>query len=253
MIPDIDAFKQRLRESRNLIAPLVTISDPGIAEIFSQAEPDFLIVDMEHSVLEVKDLQGIVTAVGNLPVVARVKGADRTEIKRVLDTGVVGIIIPAVRDFQEAQEAVSMSVFPPNGIRGAGPGRASGYGLRFSEYKSTNPAVILQIETDGAYEDIEKIARLEHLDGLFIGPMDLTLSLGIEMEWKSPRFQSTIRKVFETANLLNKPCGIYCPLDEVVIKELRNFGFSFFMFGMDKEAIRSYFSGFIRLARKGEH
>ncbi|MEM0159096.1 MAG: aldolase/citrate lyase family protein [Thermoplasmataceae archaeon] len=249
MTPDFKAFKRLLASSRGLAAPLVTIDDPSVAEVIIQTKPDFIIVDMEHSTIDVKGLQNIVTAAAGLPVVARIRGPERSEIKRVLDTGVSGIIVPTIRNYQEAAEAVMNSIFPPNGQRGAGPGRASDYGLSFREYVSNNPAIILQIETQGAYEDIERIAKIENLDGLFIGPVDLTLSLGIEMDWNSPRFQGIIRKILETVRLLGKPCGIYCPLDGDLARSMARMGFSFLMLGMDKDAIRSSYGDVIASLR----
>ncbi len=236
---DFEAFRKKLSNSRNLAGPLLTIADPGVAETLLYTEPDMIIVDMEHSGITVENLNVICMATGELPVVARIRGLEKNEIKRVLDTGVSGIIIPGINSAEDAFQAVQFSRFAPEGIRGAGPGRASGYGNGIMEYTKGKPIVFVQIETSGAYDQVEKIAQTKGLDGLFIGPFDLSIALGIEFSWENHEFLAAVRKIRKAAEQNHLLTGIYSPLTEQPLRNTAGEGFNFLMLGMDREAMVS--------------
>ena len=234
---DFEAFRKKISSSRNLAGPLLTIADPGVAETLLYTEPDMIIVDMEHSGITVETLNVICMASGNVPVMARIRGLEKNEIKRVLDTGVYGIIIPGINNAEDAHLSVQFSRFAPEGIRGAGPGRASGYGNGIMEYTNGKPLVFVQIETSGAYGQVEKIAQTKGLDGLFIGPFDLSIALGIEFSWENREFLDAVKKIRETAERNNLMTGIYSPLADQPLRNTAREGFNFLMLGMDREAM----------------
>ncbi|MGC8515944.1 MAG: HpcH/HpaI aldolase family protein [Thermoplasmata archaeon] len=233
-------FREFLKSSRTLLAPLISISDPSITEMISYLSPDFVIVDMEHSVIDVPALQQILIASKPMHVVARIRGLEKNEIKKVLDTGVSGIIIPGIENSDEVREAVAFSKTPPTGIRGVGPGRASRYGYGFREYvkESNESLVIVQIETKSAFESIEDIVSIPGIDGCFIGPVDLSTSLQIEFSWQNREFVSVVDRILEFTVKRNLITGIYFPLSNRNPSPILERKFNFLMFGTDREAIQ---------------
>ncbi len=246
---DFEGLRKKLASSRNLAGPLLTISDPSVVETFLFTEPDLIIVDMEHSAITAEQLPEICMASGKTPVLARIKGLEKNDIKRVLDTGVYGIIVPGIESPDDASNAVTYSRFAPEGRRGAGPGRASGYGNSIIDYTRGKPLVFVQIETSDAYYNVEKIAETEGLDGLFIGPFDLSIALGIEFSWDNAKFLEAVKKIRKTAEALNLLTGIYSPLAEVPLERTAEERFNFLMLGMDREAIVSGYKYAIKRLR----
>lgn len=234
---DFEEFRMNLSNSKNLAGPLLTISDPSVVETLLYAEPDLIIVDMEHSSITVEMLPSICTAAGKTPVLSRIRGLEKNEIKRVLDTGVYGIIIPGIESVEDAQNAVAYSRFAPKGKRGAGPGRASGYGSNILDYIKGEPLLFVQIETKGAYANLEEIAKVKGLDGLFVGPFDLSIALGIEFSWESKTFTDVVKKIKKAAEKNNLMTGIYCPLASKPLQKTSEEEFNFLMLGMDRETI----------------
>lgn len=252
MIPMMSEFKDKVKNSKNLLGPLVSVYDPSVAETLIPLGPDLLIVDMEHSVIDVEALQSILMAAGNTPVMARIRGLERNEVKKVLDTGVSGIIIPGIRSVEEAEQAVQFSRLPPKGIRGAGPGRASGYGYHFQDYAkdANNSLLVIQIETKGAYEDLENILSVEGLDGYFIGPLDLSISLGLNFSWDDREFSNAIERVVREGKKRNLIGGIYTPLSSADYERVRKQEFNFIMFGTDRQALTQAYDKSMKEYRK---
>lgn len=243
---DFESFKATLAKSMNLAGPLLTISDPSVVETLLFTNPDMIIVDMEHSAIDVTQLQAVCIASGTIPVLARIRGLEKNEIKKVLDTGVHGVIVPGIETAREASSAVRFSRFAPEGKRGAGPGRASGYGNRIMDYIKGRPLVFVQIETLPAFEQVEEIAGVDGLDGLFIGPFDLSIALQMEFSWDNPEFNSAVRRIVKAAHENNILTGIYSPMKEETLIRTAKEGFNFIMLGMDREAIVSGYSSAIK-------
>lgn len=236
---DFEGFRKKLHGSLNLAGPLLTIPDPSVVETLLFTEPDMIIVDMEHSAITVEHLPSICMAAGKTPVLARIRGLEKNEIKRVLDAGVHGIIIPGIESVEDAKASVQFSRFAPEGRRGAGPGRASGYAQDMEKYLSGKPLIFVQIETSGALEHVDKISETKGLDGLFIGPFDLSIALGIEFSWENRFFVEAVEKVRKAAKAKDMITGIYSPLDNKLLKRVAREKFNFLMMGMDREAIVS--------------
>ena len=234
---DLEDFRARLKSSTNLWGPLMTSRDPTFTETILQASPDLIIADMEHSLIDVQHLQDMCMAAGHTPVLARMKGLEKNEIKKVLDTGVSGIIVPGIETAKDAEDVVAYSRFAPEGKRGAGPGRASGYGYGFGDYIRARPVIIVQIETKPAFENVEKIASIKGLDGLFIGPFDLSIALQIEYSWENSTFIAAIQRIKKAAVDHNLITGMYSPLSTDLMTRTASENFSFMMLGMDREAM----------------
>ncbi len=233
-------FFMKLRSSRSLLAPVISIRDSSVSEMISLIGPDFLIVDMEHSTIDVAELQNVLMAAKPMEVVARIRGLEKNEIKKVLDTGVAGIIVPGIETARETVEAIEYSRIPPEGVRGVGPGRASKYGYGFGEYvkEANKQVVIVQIETKKAFENLDEILSVPDLDGCFIGPVDLTSALGIEFSWNNKVFVSAIDRILSASRSRDLVVGIYTPLANRTPEPIISRGFNFIMFGTDKESIQ---------------
>lgn len=174
-------FKQRIRDGGLLLGTLVSIASPQVVEILSGAGFDWLFIDGEHAPLDDGDIQHLIQAAGSTPCLVRVHSLDEIAIKKALDSGASGIIVPQVNTSEQAALAVSYAKYPPVGQRGVGISRAQGYGFSFAEYiaqANEHIAVVVQAEHALAVENIDAIAATPGIDAVFIGPYDLSASLG---------------------------------------------------------------------------
>jgi len=176
-------FTQRLRQNDLLIGTMLTLPSPEIAEIVSSCGYDWLFMDGEHGNLSTLDWQRMLQAVaGRSAAVIRVATNSECEIKKALDIGANGIIAPQVNSADEARHVVACCKYPPDGVRGVGLARAQGYGRSFADYMETansNVAVIIQAEHIEAIDNIDAIVEVEGIDAVFIGPYDLSASMGL--------------------------------------------------------------------------
>lgn len=192
----------------------ITLAHPAIAEIMSKAGFSWLAVDLEHSVITIREAEELIRVInlcGVTPYV-RLTANDPNLIKRVMDAGAHGIIVPMVLTEEECQQAVAAVKYPPVGKRGVGLARAQGYGANFAEYLSwhkDNTKIIIQIEHIQAVENIDKLFQIEGVDGYILGPYDLSGSMGIPGQFDSPEFKAQIQKVHQAGERHNIPGGIH--------------------------------------------
>jgi len=196
--------KHALRAGRPTGGAWLSLCSSISAEIMSRAGLDWLLIDMEHGHGDLQTLLGQVQAIEGSPTIpiVRVQWNDPAIIKRVLDLGAYGIMIPFIGGRADAEAAVRACKYPPQGIRGiAGSHRAGGYGRAAAEYwKRANDEilVVVQIETRAAVDDIDEIVRIPGIDVIFIGPADLSTSLGHMGNPGHPDVQAAMTRV-ETA------------------------------------------------------
>lgn len=206
-------IKPNLRESVS-IGSWLTLAHPAIAEIMANAGFDWLAVDLEHSVItirEAEELIRIIDLAGVKPLV-RLTSNHPDQIKRVMDAGSHGIIVPMVNSPADAQRAVAAVRYPTQGTRGVGLARAQGYGVRFQEYlkwQATEPLVIVQVEHAQAVENLESIFAVAGVDGYIIGPYDLSASMGIPGQFDHPKFLTAMERVKKVAAQMKMPGGIH--------------------------------------------
>ncbi len=188
--------------------------NPAVAEIIAEAGYDCVMIDLEHGPGSVMDLIPVMQAVGNADCASlvRVPANELVWLKRVLDTGPAGVMIPAVNDAAEAESAVAACRYAPRGTRGrAAPVvRASKYGAALDDYLNTvedDLLIMCQIESPAAVENVTSIAKVEGLDMLFIGPFDLSSSLGYLGEPDHPKVMPLIHKVEAAAKDAGKLLG----------------------------------------------
>jgi len=205
--------KAKLISGRKTVGAFLQTLSPVSAEILSASDFDWLIVDLEHSPCSFETLQAHLQAMNGSGVTpfARAPWNDAVAIKRILDTGVMGVLIPYVNTKQEAEAAVAACKYPPEGIRGvAGSPRAAGYTRNTQAYlSSANDEVIVMIavETMEAVENLDEILEVEGLDGIFIGPVDLASSMGHLGDPTQPAVQETIELIESRVLPSNKFLG----------------------------------------------
>ncbi len=217
----------------------ITLNNPFIAEIMSDAGFDWLCIDMEHSVIDYAEAQQIILAIQSKGLKAFVRvGENNTRIiKRVLDAGADGIIVPSVNSAAEAQKAVHSVKYPPFGKRGVGLARAQSYGFGFESYRdiaSKEIKLIVQIEHINAITELDAILQTEGVDGTFIGPYDLSGSMGKPGNWDDPDVKQALLVYEETVKKYDKWVGFHViqPDYNLVIDKIKK-GYNFIAFSLD--------------------
>jgi 2-dehydro-3-deoxyglucarate aldolase len=192
-------LKERLLAGERLAGTVVSLPAPEIAELLATIGFDWLFVDMEHGPLGIRDAQALLQAAGpDCPCLVRVPTGEEAWIKKALDIGAAGVIVPQVNSAEQARRVVSLCKYPPIGVRGVGLARAQGYGTRFQEYlakANEQVLVVIQAETAQAVENIDSIARVPGLDAILIGPFDLSSSLGKPGALADPDVVAAIARV----------------------------------------------------------
>ena len=230
-----DHFKTKLVRGDLLVGTIITLPSPEIAEILSRSGFHWLFVDLEHGTLGIRDAQRILQAASSTPCVIRVPSNDEVWIKKALDTGPAGIMIPQVRSAADAAQAVRFCKYPPLGQRSVGIARAHGYGAQFETYVATaneGTAVIVQIEHIDAVDRIQEILGVAGIDGLFIGPYDLSASMGKTGQVDEPSVRKAIARVRRAAQQAGMPLGIFGATVEAVEPYIEN-GYTLVAVGMD--------------------
>jgi 2-dehydro-3-deoxyglucarate aldolase len=221
------------------IGSWITLNNPSIAEIMADSGFDWLCVDMEHSVTDYAEAQQLILAIQSKGIKAYVRVGENNVriIKRVLDAGADGIIIPSVNSADEARRAVDALKYPPEGKRGVGLARAQSYGFGFDEYlnqSSKEIKLIVQIEHINAINELEAILNIDGVDGTFIGPYDLSGSLGKPGQWDEPEVREALIKYEETVKKYDKWIGFHVITPDFnLVKEKVAKGYNFIAFSLD--------------------
>ncbi len=230
------SFRQRFVDGERLLACMLTLPSGAVAEILSDAGFDWLFVDAEHGPLEAGELQLILQTIGRrTPCLVRVPSCDHVPIQRALDLGAAGIIVPQVNTVEQATHAVQYSHYPPTGTRGVGIARAAGYGLNLKPYvadANEKTVVVVQAEHVLAVESIEAIIEVPGIDGVLIGPYDLSASLGLMGQVDHPRVVEAIDHVTQAVQKKGLKLGIFGVTPAAVIPYFQK-GYTFVVSGVD--------------------
>lgn len=214
-----------------------SLSDPAVAEIAAGGGFDFVVVDTEHAPLGLETVADCLRAVdaNDGQSVVRVPWNDPVRIKRLLDLGPDGLLVPMVDTAEEAREAVSATRYPPEGERGVAAARAADYGRSFESYVESDHrdlSLILQLESGESVESAGDIAAVEGVDALFVGPADLSASLGVFAEWTNEAFLEAVDRVLEAGEEAGVPVGTLGTKPEE-IRALGSLGFDYIVAGVD--------------------
>ncbi|MCF7894495.1 MAG: 2,4-dihydroxyhept-2-ene-1,7-dioic acid aldolase [Candidatus Omnitrophica bacterium] len=190
-----------MKTKQTYLGSWLTRPDLGITEIMAKSGYfDWLTIDLEHSVISLSQMEDMVRIIqaNNIDALVRLTENDPILIKRVLDAGVNGIIVPMVNSATDVKKAVNACFYPPKGVRGVGLARAQNYGLGFKEYKERKQnkiKIIIQIEHVKAVDNIEEIFAEKNIYGYFVGPYDLSASLGKAGEFEDKKVLESLERV----------------------------------------------------------
>ncbi len=235
----MNPFIQLLGKSRPQppVGTWIMSASPIVAEAIGCAGFEWGVIDMEHTPLDLMNVVNMLQAVAGtaLTPVVRVPWNDTVGIKRVLDAGAQTLLVPFVQDAEEARAAVAACRYPPEGLRGmAGMSRASRFGTAPNFFANANRdiGVIVQLETEASIERVDEIASVDGIDALFVGPGDLSGTMGFAGQLTHPDVLALTRKAVQRAKALGKPIGTVGGTPEVVAL-YREIGFDFIAIASD--------------------
>lgn len=233
------ALVDTLRAREAAVGNWLSLRDPAVAEISAELGFDFVVLDIEHTPNTLETVVDMARATdaagGDTEAIVRLPWNDPVVIKRVLDTGVAGVMAPMIDDADDARTLVEATRYPPEGKRGVAGGRASRYGLEMDDYvEAANDRVltVAQVETESGFEHVEEIAAVDGLDGLFLGPADLSANLGMYGEYESDEFLEAVDRIVEAAHAEDKPVATLA-FGREQIERYVDLGFDFMMVGTD--------------------
>ena len=235
----IKDLRVKLMAGESSIGSWIQIPSLSVAEIMGAAGYDWIAVDMEHGSIGVSDLPslfcGIELAGTSLPIARLIQG-NEIECKRALDAGAAGVIVPSVNDALSLRGVIQHCMWPPAGTRGVGYSRANLFGKNFEAYKkeSQAPIVIAMIEHIDGVNQLEEICGVPGLDAIFIGPYDLSASLGCIGNFDSEKYKNAINKIYNTCKEKSMPYGIHIvqPNEEALLLSISS-GAQFIAYSID--------------------
>lgn len=195
-------IKEKMQRGGPSLGSWMSMAHPSIAEILAMAGYDWVVIETEHTAIDVSEVLRLIIAIeqrGSVPLV-RLAWNDPIQAKAVLDSGAAGVLVPMVNTRAEAELAVQMTKYPPLGFRGVGLARAQGYGQdldKYVQHANEDTLLMVQIEHRDAVAHIEEILSVPGIDGTFIGPYDLSMSLGIPGQTSHPDVLKSKQKVLE--------------------------------------------------------
>ena len=220
------------------IGSWITIGHSSIAEIMADAGFDWLCIDMEHTVIDYTQAQNLISVIQGKGVLAYVRVGENNNriIKRVLDAGADGIIVPMVNTKEDAKNAVNAVRYPPDGKRGVGLARAQGYGFAFDEYlkKQKKIDIIVQIEHIEAIKNLKAILSVRGISGSIIGPYDLSASIDKPGKYEDDNVIDALKEYEKLSLELKMPMGYHIvEPDSDKFLEMRDKGYTILALGFD--------------------
>ncbi|MFH1031795.1 MAG: aldolase/citrate lyase family protein [Chloroflexota bacterium] len=213
-----NTLKEKLKKGQAVIGTFVGLGHPDVTEMLSKLGFDWLVIDGEHSPIGFETIQKMMQPMdaGKCTPVVRPQWNDMVVIKRVLDIGAYGVLVPWVNTKEDAEYAVRACRYPPAGLRGVGPRRAALSDPSYFETANDELLIIPQIETAKALSNLDGIFSAEGIDACFVGPWDLSFDMGFgPPRWDNPAFVEAFDKVLNAARKSGKPAGMYCTQDNI--------------------------------------
>lgn len=250
-------LKEKLEHGEKPIGTFFELGSPSVVEALGRTGLDFVILDNEHGPFEAESTRDFIRAAenGGLCPLARVRESSRPAVLKLLDVGAQGLVIPDVHSVEQVKELISYAKYAPLGRRGFCPSRKDGWGFDEAAaqsvagqmaYWNQETLLIPQCETLGALEHIEEIAALDGVDGIFIGPFDLSISMGIPGQFDTPEFQAALRRILDACHAAGKFC-IYFTVNAAAVAESFRQGFDALTYSLDAsvliQAYRDILSG----------
>jgi 4-hydroxy-2-oxoheptanedioate aldolase len=233
----VNQFKRALREGRMIYGAWLVSGAASAAEALGCAGYDFLVVDTEHTPIETTQAAEIMRTIAGTGASAIVRPAwnDMVLVKRMLDSGAQTLLLPFVQNAEEARRAVAFTRYPPEGVRGiAGVHRGSRYGTipNYLKNAASELCVIVQVETPTALANLAEIAAVPGVDSIFVGPGDMSASMGFLGDMANPAVLDVLKKAAQQCRKLGKPVGIVGPTPEMTLKYVE-FGYTWVAIASD--------------------
>jgi 2-keto-3-deoxy-L-rhamnonate aldolase RhmA len=249
-------LRQKLQSNQKVLGAWISLTDPVAAQIMIDAGFDFLLIDMEHSAFNLETLQLILLLFRGQPVcpLVRVTWHERSWVKWALDCGAEGVLFPNVCSAEEARQAIALCRYPPDGIRGYFPRAASNFLKNKADYLSDVNQRIhawIQIEDINAVGRLDEIFAVPGIDGVLIGPADLSLSMGILGQYDDPRFVDALQRILAAGQKHNIHIGY--PADDNAANALKllRLGCQVATIGMDWDLMAQAASTRLQDVRQG--
>jgi 2-dehydro-3-deoxyglucarate aldolase len=233
------SLKNKLKNNQLTIGSWITIGNSSIIEIMATAGFEWLCIDMEHTSIDLATAKMLITTIhaNNIKALVRVSKNEEVAIKKVMDMGADGVIVPMIKSKKDAQMAIDFVKYPPTGKRGVGLYRAQNYGIGFEEYKKwveEEAIIIAQIEHIEAVKNIEDILRIDGIDGTIVGPYDLSASMGFPGKYNRSDVQKAIKKVELACRKYKKPYGFHViESDPTKLQQRIDEGCTFLAYSLD--------------------
>lgn len=235
----INPVKRKLKEGKVSFGSWILVGNPVVAEVMSPAGFDWIAADMEHSDMGVREFADLARGMygrGPVPMV-RVRENDTMAIRQVLDAGAWGVIVPMVNSAEEAERVVRAAKFPPRGIRGTANFRANDHGSQYKEYMANandEILILVMIESKEAVAAIDEILAVDGVDGVFVGPADLSLSYGIPGQVTHPIMLEARKKIVDACKRTKKIAGLHeIRMKKEFIQDVLRDGFTFIALSTD--------------------
>ena len=234
-------IKQIFKDGNISIGSWMSMAHESIAEILASAGYDWVVIETEHTAIDVSEVLRLIIAIearGAIPLV-RLAWNDPIQAKAVMDSGAAGVLVPMVNNKADAEQAVKSIKYPPLGYRGVGLARAQGYGVTFDEYiqaANRDSLLFVQIEHFEAVRNIDEILAVPGIDGVFIGPYDLSMSLGLPGQLNHPEVEAAKQRVLEATKAYGLAPGIHLVHPDTAAEDLKqciDLGYQFIALGTD--------------------
>lgn len=249
-------LKNALRNREQLFAAWISFSHPSIAETFAKAGFDFISIDMEHSTISITEAQRIIAACQSegVPCLPRPVSHSNDYIKPLLESGADGMLIQMVNNADQVNKLIDNIKYPPLGKRSFGVNRAQAYGFDFEEYINSwnqNSSFIIQVESVEAVENINSLLEFDEVDGVMIGPYDISGSLGVPGQLNHPKVIEASKKVINACKKFNKSCGTQLnDPNPKNINSLFELGYTFAILGSDLFVLWKWAEGMKKIMKK---
>ena len=249
-------LKNKLRKCERLFGGWISFYHPSIVETFINADFDFIAIDMEHSSINVEQAQRIIAASqsGNIPCFPRPVSHSNDWIKPLLESGADGIIIQMVNNSKDVENLINDIKYPPIGKRSYGVNRAQNYGFDFEKYVDSwnkESIFIIQIESREGVENINSLLSFDEIDGVMIGPLDISGSYGQPGKLTHPDVVKAINVVIDSCKKYNKSCGTQIADPNIKnVSQLFNDDYNFAILGSDLFALYNWTNNMNTIIKK---
>jgi len=255
--------KSRLEADKPALGVSISVMHPAIVRAISDAGFDWVLYDTEHGPWSIETVDSVIQQTGGLTAspIIRVVWNDMNAIKKALDTGAYGIIVPWVTSSEMAENAVRYSRYPPEGLRGFAPGRpASVWGLPWEEYleiANNEILIAVQIEREEAIEKLDEIVSVEGIDATWLGPGDLSASMGLRGQFFHPKVLRAMERMVEACTKAGVAPGIaagagFSRFGVDYISKLIDAGFRFINIGSDMNLLRLGCTQFLKSIKRAD-